>query len=278
MYGDMPFEMMRTFNGEVFELSGHLSRLHAGLKILQIDMRDDLRRAVRAVIKANTFADDDEHRILINVSRGILPMYEDTGETLGTNVIVADFPLRWATKGMGKMFDVGVGLQTVPQQAIPHRFLDAKIKSRSRLHYKMAQLQCDPRAWPLLLDEHGFVAEGTGYNFFCVLENQVLTPPPHNSLIGVSQTYIGTLHRVQVVPISPYMVHGSSEVFISATPFCMLPVTMMDGVPIGNGMPGPVFNKILSQWGAAVGVDIKHQIQNWDVGTVPWHQQWGKQQ
>src|SRR5512147_2981841 len=81
MFGDMVFEMTRSFNGLQFKLREHLERLLAGVKILHIPLEmtlDDLERAVLEAIDANrpAFAEDDEHRVMINVSRGLLGLYQ----------------------------------------------------------------------------------------------------------------------------------------------------------------------------------------------------------
>ena len=51
---------------------------------------------------------------------------------------------------------------------------------------------------------------------------------------------------------------------MTGTPFCMLPVTTLNGVPIGNGKVGNVFNEMLEKWSSEVGVNIKQQIQSWN--------------
>jgi branched-chain amino acid aminotransferase len=61
-------------------------------------------------------------------------------------------------------------------------------------------------------------------------------------------------------------VYSSDEAFFTATPFCMLPVVSVNGRKIGNGKPGPIYNKLLKGWSENVGVDIKAQIQEWDKG------------
>ncbi len=54
------------------------------------------------------------------------------------------------------------------------------------------------------------------------------------------------------------------EIWLTGTPFCMLPAVSLDGRPIGDGNPGPVFKKTLAKWSAMVGVDIQEQITRWD--------------
>ena len=51
---------------------------------------------------------------------------------------------------------------------------------------------------------------------------------------------------------------------MSGTPFCILPVTSLNGAAIGDGKVGPVFTKLLSVWSKNMEVDIKGQIQKWN--------------
>ncbi|HQT25706.1 MAG TPA: hypothetical protein PLK99_03810, partial [Burkholderiales bacterium] len=61
-----------------------------------------------------------------------------------------------------------------------------------------------------------------------------------------------------------YDVYTADEAFMTGTPFCMLPVTHLNGEAIGEGRTGPIFGKLLAKWSANVGVDIAGQIRNWD--------------
>ena len=100
MFGDMVFEMTRSFNGKQFKLKEHLKRLYSGIKILRIPLKlkiEEMENAVYETVEKNSklFEKDDEHRIMIDVSRGLLSIYDDVDIRKGPNVIVADFPLRW---------------------------------------------------------------------------------------------------------------------------------------------------------------------------------------
>ena len=64
--------------------------------------------------------------------------------------------------------------------------------------------------------------------------------------------------------IEAYDVYTADEAFMTGTPFCMLPVTQLNGSPIGQGLVGPKFKKILKQWSANVGLDIESQIKTWN--------------
>ena len=75
MFGDMVFEMTRSFNGKQFKLKEHIERLYVGLSILRIPIsitKEEMEKACHETIEANKsfFSDSDEHRLLIDVSRG----------------------------------------------------------------------------------------------------------------------------------------------------------------------------------------------------------------
>lgn len=283
MFGDMVFEMTRSFNGIQFKLREHLERLMAGVKILRIPLEvtlNELEEACLTTVEANkhVFEPDDEHRLMIDVTRGLLGIYQGVvGLKNGPNIIIADFPLRWTVASMGKLFDTGINAVITSQRAIPARYLDPKIKNRSRIHYLMANIQASLMAgdnnWALLLDDNGFIAEGTGDNFFIVKNNTLFTPEGRNILRGVSRSYV--MHELcpqlglQIVEknIESYDVHTADEAFMTGTPFCLLPVTSLDGLAIGDGAPGRITNSLLSQWSKNTGVDIIGQIKTWDSKT-----------
>ena len=284
MFGDMVFEMTRSFNKVQFKLREHLDRLFASMQMVHLEpplSLDEMEQAVNRTIDANDpmFADDDEHRIMIDVTRGLLGIYDgNVNLPGGPNVIIADFPLRWTVAGMGALFESGIHAVIPSQRAIPADLLDPKVKSRSRIHYLMANIQAGMVAgennWALLLDPDGYIAEGTGDNFFIVTKNGLVTPEPRNILRGISRAYVMEIAQSLGMPcaeknIGVYDVLAADEAFMTGTPFCMLPVTTLDGVPIGTGWPGPVTAQLIDTWSRNVDVDIAAQIKRWDGVRPP---------
>ena len=281
MFGDMVFEMTRSFNKKQFKLKEHLERLYVGIKILQIPLKmtiNEMEDACYKTIEKNkfAFADDDEHRLMIDVTRGLLGVYEGIkGINNGPNVIIGDFPLRWTTQGMGKLFDSGINVVITSQRAIPASLMDPKIKNRSRLFYLMANIEASrfkgDNNWALLLDPDGFIAEGTGDNFFIIKDGVLITPEGRNILRGISRAYIinelakAVGMEVLEKNIEPFDVHTADEAFMTGTPFCMLPVTKLNSIPIGNGKVGQGFNKLINQWSENTGVNIIRQIKDWNA-------------
>lgn len=280
MFGDMVFEMTRSFKKVQFKLREHLERLYASVKVTRIPVSltiDEMERAVYETIEANepVFAPDDEHRVMIDVSRGLLSIYQGiVGVPSGPNIIIAMFPLRWTVAGMGCLFDIGINAVIPSQRAIPGYLLDPKIKNRSRLHYMMANIEVSnyegDNNWALLLDPEGFIAEGTGDNFFMAKDGVIITPEGRNVLRGISRAYILRELAPQLglrcveKNIEPYDVITADEAFMTGTPFCMLPVTSLNGLQIGDGKMGKVTKLLLDTWSENVGVDIVGQIKAWD--------------
>jgi branched-chain amino acid aminotransferase len=285
MFGDMVFEMTRSFNGKQFKLREHIDRLYAGVKILRIPLQmtpNEMEQACYETIEANDylFQGDDEHRLMIDVSRGLLGIYEGIkGLHKGPNVIIADFPLRWTVASMAPLFETGINAVITSQRAIPGHLLDPKIKNRSRIHYLMANIEAGQvegdNNWGLMLDTDGFVAEGTGDNFFIIKDGVVITPEGRNILRGISREYVMRELCPQLgMPvieknIEAYDVYTADEAFMTGTPFCMLPVTSINGSPIGAGSIGDGFCRMLAQWSSNMGVDISGQIIRWGAERTP---------
>ena len=274
MFGDMVFEMTRSFNKKQFKLREHLERLYTGVKILRIPLKmtiDEMEQACYDTMEKNEhlFNDTDEHRLMINISRGPLSIYAHMFEDSGATITIADFPLKWTVSSMGPLYDVGVSAMIPSQRAIPSNLLEPKIKNRSRVHYQMANIEVSnmrgDNNWALLLDPDGFIAEGTGDNFFIVKDGVIITPEGRNILRGISRDYVFEIanelgFKCIEKNIEPYDVYDADESFMTGTPFCIIPVTSLNGIIIGDKIIGSVTQRLIDQWSKNVGVDIIKQI------------------
>lgn len=286
MYGDMVFEMMRTFNKHTFRLKEHLDRLFTSCKILEIPIllshpcsREQPLTKSGVIYQAHEellekhiqeYPKEEEWRTLINVSRGILPMYQsmlnDKGKSL---IIITCFPLRYVLKDKSKVYTEGVDVIVSFQRAISESFLDAKIKSRSRQHYKLADLEVqryNPNAWALLLDSDGFVAEGTGSNFFLVKDKIVYTPEGRNCLRGISRKHVMELCYLKVIDfieknLTLYDVYDADEAFFTNTPYCIVPIRSVNGKPLNLGT---MTEFLMETWEKEVKCPWREQARKWD--------------
>jgi len=278
MFGDVAFEMTRSFRKQQFKLREHLQRLKDSAAWLQIPVKqslEELEQICHEVATANeeAFASDDEHRLMINVTRGLLGIYDRRVEVpSGANLIVADFPLRWTVRGSEHLYREGIDIFIPSQRMIPASLLEPKVKNRNRIHYLMANIEASrytgKNAWALLLDPDGFVTEGTGSNFFLVKDGTLLSAEPRNMLRGISRQHVIDLAIKEGIPfreanLEPYDVMTADEAFFACTPFCMVPAFSLLGRKIGSGTHGPVYSQLLAAWSASVGVDIRKQIEAW---------------
>ncbi len=125
MFGDMVFEMTRSFNKKQFKLREHLERLYAGLHILRIPIHltiEEMEEACYKTIEVNEpfFDEYDEHRLMINVSRGPLGIYAPIFDNkMECTVVIADFPLKWTVASMGVLLEKGINAVIPSQRAIP---------------------------------------------------------------------------------------------------------------------------------------------------------------
>ena len=283
MYGDMVFEMTRTFNQKPFRLRHHLERLYASIKYAEIELQmtiDEMEKATYATIEQNREAlGDYDFQIMHDVTRGVLGMYaslvrEGEAPIVTINVI----PLIRHIGAMAEKFDVGAHFVIPQQQSVPARYIDPKAKNRSRIFYKIADVQAtrlEEGAMALLTDERGFVTEGTGNNFFMVKDGIILTPKPHDILRGVSRGACMELaeklgNPVVEADIEPYDVRAADEAWFTSTTICMIPITRFNFHAVGDGRPGPIYRQLLAAWSTDVGVDISGQASEYAQLDKTW--------
>jgi branched-chain amino acid aminotransferase len=152
---------------------------------------------------------------------------------------------------------------------MPPAALDPRIKNRSRLAYTLAEMEVklvDPQAQGILLDIDGNVAENKGGNFFIVSEGVLKTPSTRNALAGISRATVLELATqlgipTQVTDFQPYDIYTADEAFFTSTPYCIMPATRFNGLPVGDGQVGTLTKRLLEAWSKLVGVDIVAQAQ-----------------
>ena len=277
MFGDMVFEMSRTFNGKPFRLREHLERMYVGLRMLEIDCGmtlAEMEAATLRTIEVNRpcLPEGMDVQIMHNVSRGPLALYKSVfPEGVRPTVTISCWPLVTHLTPMADLYDTGVHAVIPPQRSVPARLIDPKIKNRSRIYYQVANLQArkvDPKAWALLIDDDGFITEGTGANFFLVKSGALLTPEPRNILRGVTRQAVMELAAKIALScrecnLEPYDVMAADEAFFTTTSFSILPATRFNGHPVGDGAPGPVTRQLIRAWSGMVGVDIVAQAKDY---------------
>jgi branched-chain amino acid aminotransferase len=270
------FEMTRSFNGVHFKLREHCERLKQSCESLSIplpgiwlcnphDWVEQLEILCGQVSRMNDHGPGEEHRLLIVVSPGCAPMYRDLDGVIPDPFLyIADFPLRYTVKGFSKYFTEGVHCVTSNIQQVPDSCVPSSAKHRSRLHFHLAQMQAPSGTWPLMRDDDGVYCEAPGANLAGVNEWDEIVTCEWNALPGISLATIKDLTSAKAASFYGSTIDRNKELWITGTPFCMLPVVSLDGKPIGDGKPGPVYKDTIAKWSSLVGLDIQHQIEEWD--------------
>ena len=284
MFGDMAFEMTRTYNRKAFKLREHLIRLYGSLRLLEIDCGlslDEMERATLETLDRNlpTESEDTDWQIMHDVSRGPLDIYRTAfREPLRPTVSINCWPMITHMGGFAPKYASGVDIVIPAQQAVPAHLVDAKAKTRSRLHYQLANLQAARMGagrWPVLLDPDGFLAEGPGWNIFLVKDGEILTPEPRNILLGVSRAATIELARKLDIPIREtnlgrYEGLCADEIFCTATSYAIVHANSFEGQRVGTGGPGPIFNRLLEAWKKLVDVDFVAQANDYAQRLPAW--------
>jgi branched-chain amino acid aminotransferase len=273
MLGDMVTESTRTFAHRPFKLEQHIDRLYKSLKVTRINpglTPAEMTELSLRVLEVNLprVASEMDVWLVHNISRGISMAGADpTIQRSPATVIIHTAPMvltDWA-----RFYTEGCHAVTPASRAVPPEALDPRIKNRSRMAYTLAEMEVklvDPQAQGILLDIDGNVAENKGGNFFIVSEGMLKTPPTRNALAGISRATVlelaGQLHiPAEVVDFQPYDIYTADEAFFTSTPYCIMPATRFNGLPVGDGAVGAVTKALLQAWSGLVGVDIVAQAQ-----------------
>jgi branched-subunit amino acid aminotransferase/4-amino-4-deoxychorismate lyase len=267
-------EMTRTFNLQPFRLEQHIERLQRSLRYTRMDTgltSAEFLRISHEIIEHNSrlLPPGGELGMVHFVTAGEYPTYAGmAGRAARTSptVCIHTFPMPFEL--WVKKFRLGAHLVTPAVRHVPPQCYDPKMKYRSRMHYYLADKEAqlvDPEAAALLLDLQGNITETSGANFLIVERGTIVSPTTVNTLPGISRGMVIELAGKLGIPfverdLQVYNVINADEAFTTSTPYCVLPVTRINGLPIADGRPGPIFRRLIEAWGQAVGIDIERQM------------------
>ena len=265
-------ERLRTFGGVPFAVDRHLGRLERGAAGAYIDLpgsRGELAAALAAVVRHNfallteTGAPGDELSVGLFVSAGSPPgSPHHRGSVAGVTTTVLPAG-RFAAE-----YRDGIRLVVPPTRQIPAACLDPHVKTRSRLHWRIAAKQAaavDPGAKPLLLHLDRTVAETDTGNVLSVRGRTIRTPPAAGVLEGITRavtrelaTDLGFAWREE--PLTVDDLRDGDEALIASTTPVLWPAVRIDGRPVGAGTVGPAFHALMTAWGRRVGRNLPDEL------------------
>jgi branched-subunit amino acid aminotransferase/4-amino-4-deoxychorismate lyase len=267
-------EMARTFRHRPFRLGDHLDRLFRSLRYARLDMglsMDDLLAISGDLVAHNArlLPEGGDLGIIQFVTAGEVRTYAgmmNRPPRTTPTVCVHTFPLMFEL--YARKMQAGAHLVTPSIRHLPPACGDPHMKCRSRMHFYLADREAqlvDPEASALLLDLDGHVTETNTANFLMVERGVLVSPRLVNILPGISRATVLDLAGKLGIPfeerdLSVLDVLNADEAFTTSTPYCLMPVTKINGVWIGDGRPGPMYRRLLSAWSQEVGMDIGQQL------------------
>jgi len=249
LVGDGVFETLRAYDGRLFALDQHLDRLARSAQAMKIELPEaaTLREAVLQTVAANELG---EARVRITVTSGVGPAGLDRADGLGTALVTAT-PLASPPAA------VHAAMAPWPRN---ERSILVGVKTTSNAENvaKLAYARGQGADEALSVNLAGNVCEGASSNVFVVQDGRVLTPPlSAGCLAGITRERLIVLCGQVRVEVSEEDFPASTlttcdEIFITSSTREVVPVTQLDGRPIGDGNAGTLTQRLAREFSAMV--------------------------
>jgi branched-chain amino acid aminotransferase len=251
-YGSGVFEGIRAYSTDrgpaVFRLMDHLRRLERSSEIYFMDLPygiEELRAATHELIAVNGL-DACYIRPLAFRELGINPL------TSPVDVIIAVWP--WGAYLGEEALEHGVRVMTSSWRRIGPNTLPAAAKASGQyLNSQLAKMEAMHAGYDeaILLNEQGFLADGSGENVFVVQDGVLSTPPVTSSCLpGITRDTViriarGMGYEVRETDVVRSNLYHADEVFFTGTAAEITPIRSVDDHEIG---PGPITKRIQTEF------------------------------
>jgi branched-chain amino acid aminotransferase len=269
LYGDGVFETVIAWNGRVFKLDAHIDRLYRSMSAIALKPhfeRSELIQLILETVRRNELRDAYVKWLVTRGSNG-MPLLDPVG--CQPNVIIFARPYLYMA-GRDQIRD-GLRVKTTAIRRPSAQVLDPHIKSLNYLNLVLAKLEASSAGADeaLLLDLDGHVCEAPGYNVFA-LRDGALRTPSSDILEGITRATVFDLAHDLGMPVSAatlelYDLYTADEVIFCSTAGGLLPVVELDGRRIGQGIPGPVYQRLVDAYQELIASDLHGT----DVYPVP---------
>ncbi len=257
-YGMGVFEGVRAYKTEdrgtcIFGLQEHTNRLFNSAHIMGMKIqysKDEINAAQRTVVKENKLQEGYLRPMCFYGSEGM----GIRADNLSVHTIVAAW--EWPHYMAPEAQEAGIKVRT--SSYTRHHVNISMCKAKANGHYINSMLAlkealdsgCDEA---LLLDNEGYVAEGSGENIFLVRGNEIHTPELTSCLDGITRRTIFEFANelgieVKERRITRDEVYIADEAFFTGTAVEVVPIRELDGRQIGAGRRGPVTEKLQTMY------------------------------
>lgn len=256
LYGDGLFETMRAYRGKVFKLREHLERLFNSARIISLPiskMLKELEEAVYETLRANNLKDA---YLRLTISRGEGERGLDLPLSPCPNIIMVakplpPYPKRWYEEGLKAIV---VKVRREKDSVL------SQIKSLNYLPNILAKLEAKEKGADegIMLNEDGYLTEATVSNIFLISQGKLLTPSLKSGVLpGITRKTVMELAPPLGLEVSEREVNLSQlmeaeEAFLTNSLREVVPLTQVNGHPIGRGRPGKLTTAIAQAYSRAV--------------------------
>jgi D-alanine transaminase len=248
IFGDGVYEVVPVYSKVPFRLEEHLVRLERSLAAVGIKnpyTREQWRGFVAGIVERQPFEDQ---AVYFQVTRGVAKRDHAFPKNAEPTVFMMSNPL---VPPPAALVEKGASAIT----ARDNRWLRCDIKSISLIgNVLLRQLSAEVDAVETILFRDGKLTEASSSNVF-VVKGGVIQSPPKNELIlpGITYDVVVELARAHGMPlelraISEAEVRGADELWVTSSSKEVLAVVQLDGKPVGDAKPGPVFRRMFQHY------------------------------
>lgn len=251
LFGDGLYELIPVYDRRPFRLHGHLQRLAQGLEAVGLPnphSEDEWAALVFEMVARQAF---DDQSVYLQVTRGpAWPRNHAFPETVTPTVFAYAEPLLPPQPDQ-----VAHGIRAISAEDI--RWTCCQIKSCSLIaNVLLKQQAAAAGAAEVVLFRDGWLVEGGASNVFVVRDGVLLSPPlSPQMLTGVTYDVVQELaarHGLTCLlqAVGEAEARSADEMWITSSSKEILAVTELDGRPVGNGVPGPIYRRMFDYYQA----------------------------
>jgi branched-chain amino acid aminotransferase len=253
LYGDGVFEGIRVYSGNVFRLENHLKRLYESAHSIMLTIPYTLEEMTQIIVETIRMNELRSAYIRVVVSRGPGNLGLDPSSCSMPRVIVIAEEL---TLYPEELYEKGLKVGSVATRRNRPDVLSPQIKSLNYLNNILVKLEANQAGVDeaLMLNDQGYVTEGSADNIFIIKNGVIYTPPVYlGALEGITRNAIIELARkngyeLKEQPFTRHDVYIADEVFLTGTAIEVIAVNEVDTRQIKDGKPGPITNHLLNEF------------------------------
>ncbi|HEX2182269.1 MAG TPA: aminotransferase class IV [Rubrobacteraceae bacterium] len=249
---DATYDVAHVWRGSFFRLEDHLSRFARGMERLRMRLpygRAQIREILIECVRLSGLRDA---YVEVVCTRGVPPPGSRDPRECENNLFAFAVPFVWIADPEKQERGLGAVIGSV--QRIQPEAVDPTVKNYHWLDLVSGLYEAYDRGGEtvILVDREENVVEGPGFNVFAVKDGEVFTPD-RGVLEGVTRRTVIELAAEKEIPLQVRKapareVRGADEVFVTSTAGGIIPVTRVDGAPVGEGAPGPLTLRLREEY------------------------------